>query len=97
MQLAAAGDLDRAEALAQSITDPDQRVKAVARLAEAMAYAGDVECAHMLAERAEALARVMTIPSQQAKTAADLARVVAAAGDLDRARMLAERADTLAR
>jgi hypothetical protein len=36
-----AGDLDRAEALARSITDPDSQQRALAKLASAVAQAGD--------------------------------------------------------
>jgi len=43
-----AGDLDRAEALARTITDPDSRQQALAELASAIAQAGDLDRARDL-------------------------------------------------
>ena len=60
---AEAGDLDRAQALAEqaeaaarSITDPDRQAEALAGVAAAMARAGDLD-------RAQALARSINDPS----------------------------------
>ena len=74
-----AGDLDRGEAIARSITNPYRQAEALASLAGAAADAGDLD-------RGEALARSITDPYQQART---LARVAAAAVDFDHAGALA--------
>ena len=59
--------LDRAEALARSINNPDRQAQALAVLARAAAGAGDLD-------RAEALARSITSPDRQAQALVDLAR-----------------------
>jgi len=79
---AAIGHLDRAEALARSIPDPDRQARALTGLAGTVAGAGDLD-------RAEALARSIPDPGQQAWMLAGLAGTVAGAGDLDRAEALA--------
>jgi hypothetical protein len=43
-----AGDLDRAEALARAVTDPDSQQQALAALASAIAQAGDLDRARGL-------------------------------------------------
>src|SRR5206468_3835608 len=83
------GHLDRAEALARSITDPGGQVRALADLARAAAGAGDLDRAEALAGHAEAAARSITDPGRQAQALADLAEAAAGAGDLDRAGALA--------
>ena len=80
--LASLGQPTRAEAVARSITDSDQRAWALAGLAEAAAGTGDLD-------RAEALARSITGPAQRARALAGLTEAASAAGDLDRAEMLA--------
>ena len=64
------GHLDRAEALARSITDPYRQAQALADLTGVVADAGDLD-------RAEVLARSVTDRGWQARALADLARVVA--------------------
>ena len=89
---AQAGDLDRAQELAQSISDPDRHARALADLAEAAATrtgrkswrscqggcgAGDQAGAE--------LARSISDPDWQTEALAYLAEAAAGAGDLDRA------------
>ena len=81
--LVEAGDLGQAEALAQTIPNPDRQSEALASLAKAAAAGGDLD-------RAEALARAITRPGWQNRTLADLTRVAAAGGDLERAEALAQ-------
>ena len=71
-----AGDPDRAsrlaadaEALARTITDPDDQARALTDLATATAQAGDLDRASRLAADAEALARTITDPGDQARGA----------------------------
>lgn len=64
--VAGAGDLDRAETLARSISDPDQQAEALTTLVEAVAGAGDLDRARDLANQAETLARSITDPHRQA-------------------------------
>jgi hypothetical protein len=82
--IAQAGDPDRAEALARTISDPDpdRQIEALTSLAVAIAQAGDPG-------RAEALARTITDPYYQASALAGLAAAIAQAGDPDRAEALA--------
>jgi len=54
---AKAGNLDRAEAIAGSITEPVERARAVVSVAEAVAKVGDLDRAGTLIDRAEAIAR----------------------------------------
>ena len=73
--LARAGDADRAEAVARSITDPYEQTRALADVAQALARAGD-------ADRAEAVARSITDPLIQELALADMAQALARAGDV---------------
>ena len=82
----AAGDLDRAQVLAEqaeaaawSITDPGRQAEALAGVAIAAAGAGDLD-------RALELAPVDQRPGRQAEALAGVAVAAAGAGDLDRAR-----------
>ena len=59
---AGAGDLDRAERVARSITDPYQQVGVMASLAGVAAGAGDLDRARALAASAEPAARSITHP-----------------------------------
>ncbi|MGI5238875.1 trypsin-like peptidase domain-containing protein [Dactylosporangium sp. CA-139066] len=81
--VAGAGDLDRAEALARSITDPYEQAHALSAVAAAVAGTGDLD-------RAEALARSITDPYEQADALSAVAAAVAGTGDLDRAEALAQ-------
>jgi len=64
---AAAGDLDRAEEIARTITDPDGRAEALVFLAEAAAAAGHVG-------RAEEVACAINDPDKQALAFAAVAQ-----------------------
>lgn len=66
--VAAAGDVDRAEDLARSITNPNQRAQALAGLARTVAAGGDVD-------RAERLARSITDPNQHVQALESVARI----------------------
>lgn len=63
---ATVGQPVRAEALARSITHPDEQARALAGVAEAMARAGDLD-------RAEQVARSVTDPGEQAQALASVA------------------------
>jgi hypothetical protein len=76
---AQAGDIDRGEALASAITDPDDQARALADLATAAAQAGNFD-------RGEALASAITDPDDQARALADLATAAARADEPDRAK-----------
>ena len=71
---AAAGDLDRAQAMteqaevaARQITNPSRQAKVLADLVKAAAAAGDLD-------RAQELARSITDPDQRTRTLVDLAK-----------------------
>ena len=87
--IAQAGDLDRAEVLARTITDPYAQAWRLIDLVTATARAGDLESAYRLATDAEALARTMTDLEGGATVLAGLVTATAQAGDLDRAEALA--------
>jgi lipopolysaccharide biosynthesis regulator YciM len=82
--------IDHAEALARTITNPDDQARALGGVATAIAQAGDPD-------RAEALTRTITNPDHQARALADLAGVAAQASYRDRAFRLAIEAEALAR
>ena len=85
-----------AEQVARSITDLYEQARALARVAEAVAGAGDLD-------RAEALAPLSRSPgpsptrTMQAEALAGVAEAAAGAGDLDRAGALAAAAEQVAR
>ncbi|MGW4423840.1 tetratricopeptide repeat protein [Streptosporangium sp. NPDC004631] len=83
------GHIDRAEALARSITDPQRQASSLAELADEVVELGDLDRARRLVEEAEALARSITDPDWQASSLAGLVGRVAKLGDLDRAEALA--------
>ena len=95
--IAQAGDPDRAEALARTITRPTGQAQALTRLVTAITGTGDIGRASRLAADAEALARTITNPSDQVRALADLAMAAAGGGDTDRASRLAADAEALAR
>jgi len=78
---AQAGDPDRAEALARTITDPEDLSWVLTGLAGAAAEAGDPD-------RAEALARAIPDPDLQVQALGKLATAAAKVGDPDRAEAL---------
>jgi tetratricopeptide (TPR) repeat protein len=80
---------DRAEDLARTITDPNNRNQALSRLASAIAQTGDPD-------RAEAVARTISDPDAQAQALTGLATAAAQAGDAHRAYRLATAAEALA-
>ena len=83
------GHPERAQALVRAITNPSRRARALASLAEATAWAGDLDRAKTLAEHAEAMARAVINPDQQARALGVVAEAMARSGDLDRAEALA--------
>jgi tetratricopeptide (TPR) repeat protein len=76
------GQINIAEALARSITDPNFRDQALAAVAETVAARGDPD-------RAETLADSITAPDQKARVQAAVISAVALTGDLERAETLA--------
>ena len=86
---AAAGDLDRAERIARSLTRPDEQAQALAGVATAAAAAGDLDRARELAADAERIARSLTSSYAQARALAGVATAAAAGGDLDGAERIA--------
>jgi tetratricopeptide (TPR) repeat protein len=100
----AAGDLDRATALAhqaehlaRTITHHGDQARAFASLATALAAAGDLDRAAVLIGRADTLTRAITDPNDQARTLATVAKAAIAIGDLDRAIARAKAAAVQAR
>lgn len=91
------GQVPRARALAGSVTDPNLRVSALVKLAEALAKTGQVEQAVDLAKQAEAAARSIAYPHWQARALADFVRLLAATGQLQDATDLAGQTETVAR
>lgn len=89
----AAGDLVRAEALAERITDPFLRVRALLPLVAAVR--GNDEAARLTAEAA-ALTKQITDPYRRGSALAELSGVVAARGDRNWATQLIAEAETLA-
>ncbi len=75
------GNPYRAEALAQSLTDPIEQVQALGGVARALAAVGDLAHARRLAENAEALARSLRARYELAEALAWAAEAVAAVGD----------------
>ena len=94
---ATVGRPERAEALAQAITDPEQRARTLASLVHTVAGADDPDWAKALAGRAEAAARAIADPDRRAQTLCALAEAALRAGALDRAKALAEQAEAAAR
>jgi hypothetical protein len=94
--VAAAGDHDRALAIAESINTSEWIAESLTASAEAAAAAGDHDRADILAFQAEAAARSTNQPLYQAQALAALAGAVAAVGDHDRALALVDQAETLA-
>jgi hypothetical protein len=90
------GQPERAEALAQAITDLGPRVLALAGLAEVATDAGDLDRARALTGQAEALAQAMTDPEQRTRALGAVAGAAARAGDQDRARALTGLAEAAA-
>ena len=87
--LAAAGEEDRAETLAHTITDPHTRALALTALVKVLAAAGKNQRAADLAKQAETLAHTITNPHTRASALTALVKVLAAAGEEDRAETLA--------
>ena len=83
--LAAAGQHERAEATARSITDPDSLAEALAGVARTLAAAGQREAAGGMAGDAEVAARSITDPDSQAQAMVQVAWALAAAGQHKRA------------
>lgn len=94
---AKAGNLDRAETIAGSITEPFEQAQAVVAVAKAAGETGELDRAAMLIVRAETVARSITHPNQQARTLASVAEAAAKTGDRDQADRLINRAETIAR
>jgi hypothetical protein len=94
--VAQTGYLDRAEALAASMSGPDEQARALAIVARAAAEVGDLDRAKALADQAETLACSITEPGEQAGALAAVARVVATTMR-NRGEDLAARAENLAR
>jgi hypothetical protein len=82
-----AGSLDRAEAMAGSVTERGEQAELLTELARAVAGAGRLDRARALAERAEAVAR--TISDDHPETLTDIVPALGAAGDPDRAEAVA--------
>ena len=83
---------ERAEILAQAITEEGGRAEALARVAAAMAAQGLHDRAARLAGESELLARAVTSPDRQAEAVINLSFALAEAGLHDRARHVASKA-----
>ncbi|WP_283134600.1 hypothetical protein [Rhizohabitans arisaemae] len=88
--LAHARDLDKAETIARSITDPTSQAEVLSILVGSLAHARDLD-------KAETIARSITDPTSQAKALSHLVGALIQAGDLNRARQIAATAETIAR
>ncbi|MEU0071255.1 hypothetical protein ABZ027_17165 [Streptomyces sp. NPDC006332] len=84
-----AGDIDLAEELAQTITNPYERASVQASVRASAAIAARAEDA----DRAEALARTITEPGPRVRAFMAVASTVARAGDADRAEALTREAE----
>jgi len=98
------GHVARAEALANGIPNPNQRVWALTRVVETLAASSDDDRTTRLTNETEALTAHISQPNQRAWALAGLADAVATGGDHDRAEALTEqitdpyrRAEALAR
>lgn len=87
--LAAAGEIDRAQALVESITDLEQRTRAVRELVGPLAAAGEVG-------RAEYLARSIDGAGERALALCHLIEPLAAADERDRANAITDMVERLA-
>jgi hypothetical protein len=89
--VAQVGDVNRAESLARTVTDPRWQARALTGVARALAQAGDVDRAEAVARDTEAMAGAAINPGlrARARALASVAEMVAQAGDLDRAEALA--------
>ena len=90
------GHPERAEALARTMTDPGNRAKALAGIAQAVAGAGDIERAKTLDGQAEAVVQAITNDGDQVEVLAGFAQRAADAGDVERARTMARLAESMA-
>ncbi|MEV0034055.1 hypothetical protein [Nocardia sp. NPDC050793] len=96
--VARAGDLNRALAIADSLTGlPAWEASVLASVAGAAGRAGGLDRAATLIARAETIADSITDHYEQARALASVAEAAVAAGDHDRAATLIARAETIAR
>ena len=79
-----------AEDVAGRIEDPEERARALAGVAGALARAGDAEGARRVAEGAVSTAERIKWPERRARALAEAAGALARAGDTERARRVAE-------
>ena len=79
------GNLNRADALTQSIDDPGNRALALASLSQAVAETGGADHAARLLDDAEITAYSITSPLGQSHILASLCAVIIETGDLQRA------------
>ena len=79
-----------AEDVAGRIEDPEERARALAGVAGALARAGDAEGARRVAEGAVSTAERIRRPERRARALAEAAGALARAGDTERARRVAE-------
>jgi tetratricopeptide (TPR) repeat protein len=84
----ALGNLTRAESIANSLVEPDERAVALVRVAEKLLATGERDRAVALLDRAERVANSVTDYQLQSYSLASVAAAVATAGDFDRARAL---------
>jgi hypothetical protein len=87
------GQPARAEALARSLTRPDQQAQALTAVARAITAGGDTDRAKQIAAAAEHVACSITDRRRQARGLTAVAEAVAAAGDTDRAEQIARSLD----
>lgn len=90
--LAHAGQPDRAEILARSLTDPYLQARVLAAAARALAEAGQANQATIVAAEAETAACSLTDPDRRARAVVDVALTCMAGGDIRQARRMASAA-----
>ncbi|WP_433380619.1 hypothetical protein ACQPZX_15635 [Actinoplanes sp. CA-142083] len=97
LALAERGDRDRADTVVRSLPDPEDRARAHARIAVAVARAGDPAVARDFGAHAETAAREVTDPVRQAWVMPEIADALAHAGDADGADRVLETIDRATR
>jgi hypothetical protein len=95
--LAAVGEIEQAQTVVGSITDPNQRMNALVAVTRSAAAAGDSEGATRIAIEAAALARTAPDPNRQVNALSRVAEVLADVGHAEHAAAIATEVETAVR
>jgi tetratricopeptide (TPR) repeat protein len=90
------GQVPRAEALARSLSEPEQRARALASIAAALAEIERYQAAGEAALQADAVAQTITDHYEQAGALVEVSQALAGSGNHERAREVAAQAGTVA-